>query len=84
MDQQTKQKLDELLEEIEKLKKTLESIKEACEEAESTGEVTLNTINNFIRLIQRSKNIDNYIINILLFSIGALLGFAIAILFFSH
>jgi hypothetical protein len=84
MDQQTKQKLDNILEEIEKLKKTIENIKESCEEAESTGEVTLNTVNNFFRLVQRSKNIDNYIINILLFSIGALLGFAIAILFFSH
>ena len=84
MDQQTKQRLDKVLEELEKLKKTVESIKETCEEAESTGEITLSTVNNFFRLVQRSKNIDSYIINILLFSIGALLGFAIALLFFSH
>jgi len=84
MDHQTKQKLETIIEELEQLKKTVETIKETCEEAESTSEVTLNTVNNFFRLVQKAKSIDNYIINILLFSIGALLGFAIALIFFSR
>ena len=84
MDHQTKQKLETIIEELEQLKKTVENIKETCEEAESTSEVTLNTVNNFFRLVQKAKSIDNYIINILLFSIGALLGFAIALIFFSR
>jgi len=67
---------------FQSVSKDLEEIKQSLEELQEDIKAISKSLQLYITLLERSKNIDNLILNILLLLVGLSVGFALALILF--
>ena len=72
----------EVLSTLKEIKKNLAQNTEKLEDLEEDISYFIDILKRYIAQVEKSKNIDTIIVNILFFSLGLLLGFALTLLFF--
>jgi DNA repair ATPase RecN len=77
-----RENLSEIMQKIQELEQKINATNRYLEEIEEDLTYTVELIRNYQRKVEESSRFDTILVNILLFTVGLLLGFALAILFF--
>jgi len=66
---------------LEELKKRIEENRERLNDISEDITYLTELIMRYIKLSERGKKVDSILVNVLFFTVGVLLGFAVALLF---